>query len=565
MGLIISDNQKLIDQQIQSERESDFDSNSAYGEIVDNALQANAKNIKIHFSSNLIKKTEILDFIAFGDDGDGMNSEIIEKCLSTGFSTRYNERDGIGRFGVGMTKGFLNQCLICEIYSKEKNSDWYYTKVDISPKNKKKNEIPPATKKIPSKDLLKLSGKVSGTIVIWSEHDKQDDKPSNIIENFVIWCGRTYREFIYKGIKIEINNNKVKTIDPTFLNIKNSKFPGDKTGKLIQKVSIPWPVDAEKKKRNNHKENITVKITLAPVSLREGRGDLKIDFGAKFRKLAQERYIDEDWQGISILRNDREVFFGIPFPWAGGIKFSEPRSRYVGFEISFNAQHDKSFRVKNIKRGAIPILELKKAINAAAHHLYRNACEQVTDQWNKYGAEQIIEKKKSGLSTGHEEAEHIAKIQTKTKDTLTQGKDPDELIKNAANLLDEKQKQVRAKWEAKFKSQPYVIMDSEWKGNEFVQIGYTEKGAVMKYNLSHPLHQEITKISTAMENEDDPEKLKQNAKKLKVLNDLLILTYCRAEKQKEPEIEVSNTEDFLEDLRSDWGMFLKRHLRDADD
>ena len=61
------------------------------------------------------------------------------------------------------------------------------------------------------------------------------------------------------------------------------------------------------------------------------------------------------------------------------------------------------------------------------------------------------------------------------------------------------------------------------------------------------------------------EKLKQNARKLKVLNDLLILTYCRAEKQKEPEIDVSNTEDFLEDLRSDWGMFLKRHLRDADE
>ena len=113
---------------------------------------------------------------------------------------------------------------------------------------------------------------------------------------------------------------------------------------------------------------------------------------------------------------------------------------------------------------------MKKTINSAAAHLYRNACEQVTDQWNKYGAEQIIEKKKSGLSTGHEEAEHIAKIQAKTKDKLTQGKDPDELIKNASNLLDEKQKQVRAKWEAKFKSQKYIIMDSEWKGSDFVPI-----------------------------------------------------------------------------------------------
>ena len=36
MASLISDNEKLIDQQIQSERESDFDSNSAYGEVLDN-------------------------------------------------------------------------------------------------------------------------------------------------------------------------------------------------------------------------------------------------------------------------------------------------------------------------------------------------------------------------------------------------------------------------------------------------------------------------------------------------------------------------------------------------
>ena len=60
MPSLISDNQKLIDQQIQSERESDFDANSAYGEVLDNSIQAGAKNIFINFKTGLIRKKEFL-------------------------------------------------------------------------------------------------------------------------------------------------------------------------------------------------------------------------------------------------------------------------------------------------------------------------------------------------------------------------------------------------------------------------------------------------------------------------------------------------------------------------
>ena len=157
MPSLISDNQKLIDQQIQSERESDFDANSAYGEVLDNSIQAGAKNIFINFKTGLIRKKEFLESVAFCDDGSGMSPEIVENCLTQGFSSRYNDRSGIGRFGVGMTKAFMNQCLVCEVYSKENNKDWFFTKVDISPENKNKNEIPPAVKKSPPSEFEKLT------------------------------------------------------------------------------------------------------------------------------------------------------------------------------------------------------------------------------------------------------------------------------------------------------------------------------------------------------------------------------------------------------------------------
>jgi len=62
---------------IQSLRKSDFDCYSAYGEVVDNSIQAEAKNIKIEFDSisrgTGRNQKEIIDKITFGDDGKGMN------------------------------------------------------------------------------------------------------------------------------------------------------------------------------------------------------------------------------------------------------------------------------------------------------------------------------------------------------------------------------------------------------------------------------------------------------------------------------------------------------------
>ena len=66
---------------IQSLREDDFDDLSAYGEAVDNALQADASEIRIKFETE--KKGQRYDIkeIAFGDDGHGMDSDTLAKFL----------------------------------------------------------------------------------------------------------------------------------------------------------------------------------------------------------------------------------------------------------------------------------------------------------------------------------------------------------------------------------------------------------------------------------------------------------------------------------------------------
>ena len=58
---------------LESLRSSDFDNLSAYAEVIDNSLQAEAKAIHVHFFATEIRANyQRIDEIAYGDDGVGM-------------------------------------------------------------------------------------------------------------------------------------------------------------------------------------------------------------------------------------------------------------------------------------------------------------------------------------------------------------------------------------------------------------------------------------------------------------------------------------------------------------
>ena len=54
-----------------------------------------------------------------------MSFDVIKKCLVLGYSERYGDRKGIGRFGVGFTLGSHHECKTIEVYSKTKDSEWH--------------------------------------------------------------------------------------------------------------------------------------------------------------------------------------------------------------------------------------------------------------------------------------------------------------------------------------------------------------------------------------------------------------------------------------------------------
>src|SRR5690349_17179112 len=94
------------DKALMSLRSSGHDYCSAIGEVIDNSLQAGAHTVRVRVFTNKkkiggnSKATEVVDRLAVGDDGEGMDATILQLSLKLGYSSRYNDRKGMGRFGV---------------------------------------------------------------------------------------------------------------------------------------------------------------------------------------------------------------------------------------------------------------------------------------------------------------------------------------------------------------------------------------------------------------------------------------------------------------------------------
>jgi len=355
-------------------RNSDFDACSAVGEVIDNSIQADATTVRllVAFKSN---RQELITSIAFGDDGTGMSSDILHRCLQLGYSTRYNDRRGIGRFGVGATLAAFNQCKRIDVSSKTIGGEWLHTHVDLDAIT----ADPPRMKAIPApskRDLpgphLELVGHDSGTLVVWSKVDRQSEPASKLIEELRVWVGRTYRRFIWDGVRILINGEVVPAIDPLYVTTAGTRFPDDPRAQEYEEILLPWPIPPEDRRDGGPEESIIrIRMSLLPEQFRPTEA-------SGHRPHAKARSIDLN-EGVSILRNRREVFYDI-IPWWPGTPF-RTIDRWWGCEISFDGVLDSLFTVKNIKRGAVPVREMKQAIKEKIEPTRHAALEQIRRHW----------------------------------------------------------------------------------------------------------------------------------------------------------------------------------------
>lgn len=566
-----------VDTALNSLRSSHFDTPSAVGELIDNAIEAGANNIRIRLIEGerrigkRQKATPVVDQIAVGDDAHGMPEDVLHRCLVLGYSTRYNSRKGLGRFGVGATLAGISQAKRVEVYSRTTaKGPFLYSYIDLTEIETGTQKFMPVPEPRPlPKHFADMMDSSTGTLVVWSKCDRLTEGEDGTVndlntvrEELVHWISRTYRYFLDGGVRIELGSTKVEPHDPLYL-MTIPRFAADPKAEVLMDETIQWPVPSDPSRTSA----VRVRVTLLPDAWR-----LKRHWGDPRRPETRDRRIHEN-EGVSILRAKREIFFGIlPKFYSSAVLDID---RWHGIEISFDPDLDECFRVRNVKKGAEPVDALRDKLRDMVTDVVKTARKRIqntyTEQENKEKAEQRV----------HQQAEEIGARIDKTSPKARAGADlppeerdakMDELAAAAAQATQETGTAAPpaspAEFKTRFKELPFSIIDMQWPGKEFIEIEHLGQNSIVKLNNRHPfftkIYSPVLKAAGILKPGDgeeearklSEEELQRLARIVHVGLDLLIVAYAKAESM-DP-----NPEEKYGDLRTQWGMFLHNYVTD---
>lgn len=363
------------------------DIESAVSEIIDNSVEADAKNVFVILKDKVNQnsgKKNICE-IGFLDDGCGMDYDILGKCLGLGVSTR-RERKGMGRFGVGLPQASLYACPEVYVYSWQngiENAKYVY--LDINKvKEGLQTEIPdPKAEKLPKDyaDYIRFNDlyehydfSKNGTLVIWKNCDRVQPKTiSALKERLEFSIGQKFRYFIHdKKCSIKIFNNSNK-------DTYSAVFPNDPLFLMEDNYALGNPDKPKELFERGKGENLEPIFepykdgeVSVPVKYLDKAGTvqtsiIKIHYSVVKNKFYDQTAIENDpgrfaigkyakrLEGVSVVRAGREIDFR-KFDFYENV--NEPEHRWWGCEILFNPELDEVFGVSNNKQ-YVELKELK--------------------------------------------------------------------------------------------------------------------------------------------------------------------------------------------------------------
>lgn len=548
-----------VDRMYESLRYNDYSAQHGLGEIVDNSVEAGAAHIAVTIKTEKVQKgkkkkpVNQVTEIAVADDGCGMNSTTLHRCLALGESIREpGAKRGIGRFGVGMTLGSISLARRIEVYSRVKHDEEFlYTYIDLDDiQQGNLIRIPVPVVQSPPDELSAHLKNTSGTIVILKKCDRIDD-----CIDFPNYLGRTYRKFIERGLEITLNSNRVYLHDPMYM-ASPTTFDEQRlcTEGSIEPKATPlgeFRIPRDIPGTNGEKADVVIRMSLLPEEWRPTRGS-----GGSAD--AKKRKIDKN-EGISILRSDREVFYG-NVPYITGKK-GEARSldidRWWSCEISFPPELDHDFQVRYIKRGAEPTSDLRDAIRNEISAVVQTARKLIQETWRTNRSE---ESKRLGKFGKAEET--MAKVgsilpRSKKGKNLSKSEDEAQLSALATATLGAEKSNIQEveKKKDEIRKKPYSIETVSFPQTVLFDTLYLLNNVIIKLNVNHPFYKNILQPLCGDLNDDA---LNQEHQDIKNAILLLLFSYAKAESM------FDNHEAIFANLRSQWGTILATALSEYD-
>jgi hypothetical protein len=338
--------------------------NAAYAiaELIDNSIQAGAKRVELLCveKRNFVQQRNRtrLSTLAVLDNGCGMNEAELRRALQFGNGGHLGDRDGIGRFGMGLPNSSMSQGSRVEVWSWQSGpQNALYSYLDLNEiSSGEMREVPkPVVKAIP-KVWSKIGGQFghSGTLVVWARPDRCTWKTANaIVRNSEEIVGRMYRKFLSDDrVEIRLASFADDALDQPL--IDKSALPND-PNYLMANTSCPdpwnnvpmfesWGDSRDIVINMNGKDHkVRISYSYAKKEARQGHNPGERNYG---RHAARNL-------GVSIMRADREL--ELDSKWMPSY---DPVARWIGIEVDFPPALDEVFGVTNNKQSATHLADL---------------------------------------------------------------------------------------------------------------------------------------------------------------------------------------------------------------
>ena len=331
---------------------------SALTELVDNSLQAGATRVSVLIEEldGMLTGDLRTSSIAVGvlDNGCGMSASALAHALQFGGSSRFDDRSGLGRFGMGLPNSAVSHARRLDVYSWQRPGDVYHTYLDVDEVVAGTLSTIPGPKRRSLPNWLRVASPGSGTLVLWTKCDRITRLPTKTaLDDMRRSLGRIYRYALLKGTRISLNAVPVEPIDPLYLERRSAMHGARRYGSpLVLELA-----------GENGMGRVEVSFSELPVSRWQAWSvEQKRQFGIV------------GGGGVSIVRAQREIAYGWFF---FGAKRREHYDDWWRCEIRFSPVLDRMFGVTFNKQGIRPSPELKQLLSdeleAVARTLNRRA------------------------------------------------------------------------------------------------------------------------------------------------------------------------------------------------
>jgi len=339
-----------LDRFIQATRDSGYKGTaSAISELVDNSIQAGATRIELSVATTTSSDEEKAVEVSVLDNGSGMDPFTLGQALRFGGSTRFGDRSGLGRYGMGLPNASLSQARRLTVYTWQSSSAQghgharsrrepapqrvYMSYLDVD------DIVRCEMDEVPRPEIVKNPPAVctglSGTLVMWTQCDRLDNRRvSTIVRKLEAELGRRFRHFLWKGLRITINGDAVIPFDPLYLHTE-----AEISGAHLFGEELRYEVGADP---DGPRTIGWVRVQFS---------ELPVHLWHKFPNDEKRRIGVSKGAGVSIVRAGREVDYGWFFM---GSKHRENYDDWWRCEIQFDPVLDEAFGITHTKQQVRP-------------------------------------------------------------------------------------------------------------------------------------------------------------------------------------------------------------------